>query len=229
MGLVSALSKNLSRKTSVTGALLLCGAALAMLLESARFLVVDRPMVSDAILVLGGGSELRTAKAVQLLHAGYGKRILIDSEDSTPYLGLTEADRLKIFVERAFPKAANQIQLCPGRGDSTQSEVADVRACLHQSNIRKVLVVTSDYHTRRALWTLNRYLSQYHWSVAAVSDESTFDIHWWKQSRWTMTNLTELQKLLWWEVVDRWRHPGLNGRVIENYSSPLASSYSPQH
>ena len=65
-----------------------------MLLESARFLVVDRPMVSDAILVLGGGPELRTAKAVQLLRAGYGKRILIDSEDSTPYLGLTEGSHL---------------------------------------------------------------------------------------------------------------------------------------
>jgi uncharacterized SAM-binding protein YcdF (DUF218 family) len=181
-------------------------------------------MVSDAILVLGGGPELRTAKAVQLLRAGYGKRILIDSEDTTPYLGITEADRLRTFVETVFPKAAAQIQVCPARGDSTQSEMADVFACLQRLQIRNVLVVTSDYHTRRALWTLNRYLPQYRWSIAAVHDREVFDIEWWKEPQWAVTNLTELQKLLWWEVVDRWRAVGLNGNLREKRSSPLASS-----
>jgi hypothetical protein len=137
VGLVSALSKNLSRKTSVTGALLLCGAALAMLLESARFLVVDRPMVSDAILVLGGGPELRTAKAVQLLRAGYGKRILIDSEDSTPYLGLTEADRLKIFVERAFPKPPTKSNSVPDAAiPPSQKWLTCVLACTSPTSAR---------------------------------------------------------------------------------------------
>ena len=32
-----------------------------------------------------------------------------------------------------------------------------------------------------------------------------FGLPWWKDREWAKTYLTEVQKLLWWELWDRWR------------------------
>ena len=72
--------------------------------------------------------------------------------------------------------------------------------------LSRVLLVTSDYHSRRALSVLRQELPQYHWSIAAVHDSSVFLAeHWWQRREWAKTALMEWMKLVWWEAVDRWR------------------------
>jgi uncharacterized SAM-binding protein YcdF (DUF218 family) len=67
------------------------------------------------------------------------------------------------------------------------------------------LLVTSDYHTRRALGIFKHELRRHDISVAAASDPSQFGNAWWKHRQWAKTNFDEWLKLVWWKVVDRWR------------------------
>jgi uncharacterized SAM-binding protein YcdF (DUF218 family) len=66
------------------------------------------------------------------------------------------------------------------------------------------LLVTSDYHTRRALSTFNRVLPR-DYSIAAVFDAREFGVQWWRHREWAKMNFDEWLKLIWWELVDRWR------------------------
>jgi uncharacterized SAM-binding protein YcdF (DUF218 family) len=80
-----------------------------------------------------------------------------------------------------------------------------VSNCLGPS-VTRVLLVTSDYHTRRALDTFRRQLPQYHFSIVAVHDNSSFSpIGWWRRRQWAKTTVLEWSKLVWWKLVDRWK------------------------
>jgi uncharacterized SAM-binding protein YcdF (DUF218 family) len=67
-----------------------------------------------------------------------------------------------------------------------------------------VLLVTADYHTRRAMSIFSRMLPQYRWSIAAAEDPSIFGKNCWENREWAKHTATEWSKLLWWEEVDRW-------------------------
>lgn len=95
--------------------------------------------------------------------------------------------------------------MCPITGFSTNAEVDDVSRCLQSLGAHRVLIVTSDYHTRRALTIFSHHLPQYHFNVAAARDPSRFGTSWWTNREWAKVTLDEWMKLLWWEVVDRWR------------------------
>ena len=76
---------------------------------------------------------------------------------------------------------------------------------LHPNPISSVLLVTSDFHTRRALSIFKSRLPNYRWSVAACRDDSVFQPDWWRRREWAKTAFMEWTKLIWWEAVDRWR------------------------
>jgi hypothetical protein len=56
--------------------------------NAGRILVVDTPERSDVILVLAGETEHRTARALELLGQGYGRRVLIDVPATRSSMGL---------------------------------------------------------------------------------------------------------------------------------------------
>jgi uncharacterized SAM-binding protein YcdF (DUF218 family) len=66
-------------------------------------------------------------------------------------------------------------------------------------------LVTSDYHTRRAISIFRHMVLGYGYSVAAAFDSREFGVRWWEHREWAKTNLGEWTKLVWWELVDRWR------------------------
>ena len=89
---------------------------------------------------------------------------------------------------------------------STAEETVAAAACLQSLQAHRILLVTSDYHTRRALAIFRHRLPQYEWSVAAAPDESTYGTEWWRRGAWAKTWWSEAQRLAWWELVDRWRY-----------------------
>ena len=95
--------------------------------------------------------------------------------------------------------------MCPVSGNSTQEEARHLADCLRPAGPRRVLLVTSDFHTRRAFQIVRKRLPQYRWSVAASHNASDFGVNWWQHREWAKTTLLEWTKLLWWEAVDRWR------------------------
>jgi uncharacterized SAM-binding protein YcdF (DUF218 family) len=80
-----------------------------------------------------------------------------------------------------------------------------VARCLQPLNVHRVLIVTSDYHTRRALSIYSRRLPQYQWSVAAARNPAQFGNAWWTDREWAKVAFDEWSKLIWWEAVDRWK------------------------
>jgi uncharacterized SAM-binding protein YcdF (DUF218 family) len=76
---------------------------------------------------------------------------------------------------------------------------------MKKAGATSAIIVTSDFHTRRALEIFRKRLPQYHWSVAASSAPANAAEKYWKHRWWAKTVIDEWEKYLWWEVVDRWR------------------------
>jgi uncharacterized SAM-binding protein YcdF (DUF218 family) len=187
--------------------------ALALALPRAgSYLVVDRPVPSDAIVVLAGDSgDKRLNRGLQALKTGLGRELFIDADDRSPAFGKTVAQSAQTYIETLPPEQAARVHVCPLAAKSTFAEAAEAARCLAPLRPRRVLIVTSDYHTRRALSIFQRRLSQYEWSVAAAYNEVEFRQDYWNNREWLKTTLLEWQKLAYWELVERWKSPDHSG------------------
>jgi uncharacterized SAM-binding protein YcdF (DUF218 family) len=187
-------------------AVIIAAGAILLLVRSGTYLIVDHPEKSDVIVVLGGDrNDVRYWRGIELLRAGYGHQMVVDAGTELMY-GRTYAEHAADFAARTSGELAPQISVCTIKYDSTLLEAADLAGCLAQlqPTPRTALIVTSDYHTRRALSIFSKRLPQYRWSVTAARDDYFFGQPWWKRREWAKINLTEWQKLLWWEMWERW-------------------------
>jgi len=175
---------------------------LAAAANCGKFLVVNQPRKSDVIVVLAGETDRRPARGIELLDQGYASRLILDAPADTKLYQWDQAGLARKYVE-GLPQAGS-ITVCPVYGHSTRDEAQDVSRCLQGVSVRSVLLVTSDFHTRRALSIFNRVLPA-DYSVAAAFDAREFGVQWWRHREWAKTNLEEWTKLIWWELVDRWR------------------------
>jgi uncharacterized SAM-binding protein YcdF (DUF218 family) len=174
----------------------------------AAYLVLDSPDRADAIVVLGGDeNDYRYYRALQLSKDEYSQLVFVDSNTDQVKFGRTLAVQEEEFIRRSAGALGGHVRVCPIQGDSTDGETEYVQRCLEFRGVASVVLVTSDFHTRRALSIFRRRLPQYHWSVAAARDQSKFGEKWWRQREWAKTTLLEWFKLIWWETVDRWRNP----------------------
>ncbi len=183
--------------------LLLIIAAFVFASQAARLLVVDAPEKSDAIVVLAGETKARPARALDLLRQGMAAQVFLDVEtrDRIYDQQLTEIAQR---YANTLPDA-NHVTVCPIEGFSTLAEADDAAKCLQSANAHRVLIVTSEFHTRRSLIIFRHRLPQYQFSVAAARNPSQFGDAWWTNREWAKTTFDEWLKLLWFEVVDRWR------------------------
>jgi uncharacterized SAM-binding protein YcdF (DUF218 family) len=182
---------------------LLFGAAFFLLSRAGSFLVINAPQRSDVMVVLeGSAGSSRFAQALRLHRLGYAPLILVDADITRDYYGKSEADLLHDYLNRT---GQTGIEVCPTMADSTFAEVADVRRCTKRFGASSAIIVTSDFHTRRALEIFRKRLPQYEWSVAASSAPANAAEQYWKHRWWAKTVIDEWEKYLWWELVDRWR------------------------
>jgi uncharacterized SAM-binding protein YcdF (DUF218 family) len=171
-----------------------------------QYLVMDHPAKVDAIVVLAGDrNDRRFSRGLELLRNGYAPRMLVDANSDMIFFGRTPVE-LEDQLIRSLNLNVDQVRVCPTQGDSTDEETRYVAQCLHHDQIRGVLLVTSDFHTRRALSIFRRRLPEYRWSVAAARDDSVFNQKWWQRREWAKTAFLEWTKLIWWDAVDRWHH-----------------------
>jgi hypothetical protein len=186
--------------------LVLVTGAVWIIRESGRMLVIDQPKKSDAIIVLEGDrNDVRYRRGMELLRAGYAPTLLLDASDDTFVYGRRPTDLAAQFIQSTAGEFREHVLVCPIAEDSTLAETKYVQRCLEQRGARSVLLVTSDYHTRRAYSIFTHRLPQYAWSVAAAHDNYVFGEKWWLNREWAKTALTEYQRLFWWEQVERWR------------------------
>ncbi len=100
--------------------------------------------------------------------------------------------------------APASVSICPIDGLSTKEEAQDVQGCLIRGEER-ILIVTSDFHTRRALNVFRREIPGHAYSVAASQDDEQFGVRWWSHRQWAKTFVDEWLRLIWWKAVDQWQ------------------------
>jgi uncharacterized SAM-binding protein YcdF (DUF218 family) len=172
-------------------------------LNAGRALVVDAPQPSDLILVLAGETEHRPAHALELLHQGFGKRVLIDVPAEVKIYDTVQLDVAEKYVQN-LPDSAS-VRICPIVGLSTREETHDVEKCLTPEDGSRILIVTSDFHTGRALSIFRHELRGKTFSVAAAHEPTEFGTRWWTHRQWAKTFVGEWTKVIWWNCIDRWR------------------------
>jgi DUF218 domain len=182
----------------------LLGCVLAVLLAKAgSFLIVDAPRPSDVILVLAGETDRRPERGLQLLAQGYGRRMVLDVPTNAKLYEFTQIQLAQKYVQD-LPQGA-LVNVCPIHGLSTKDESKDAEKCLIREGGKRVLIVTSDFHTRRALDIFRREVPEYEYSVAASRNEQKFGVRWWTQREWAKIFVDEWLRFIWWKAVDQWR------------------------
>ena len=196
-------SQRIQRPTSrKVGAGLVGLFVLIFAMGSGRFLVVDLPRRSDVIVVLAGETYWRPTRAFELLDSGYASRLILDVPADARIYQWTQPELAEKYIQ-GLPDSKS-ISICAIHGVSTKEEASEAGRCLESMGASDVLLVTSDFHTRRALSTFIREVPSHHYSVAAAYDPREFGIQWWRHREWAKTNLYEWMRLAWWELIDRW-------------------------
>jgi DUF218 domain len=170
--------------------------------ESGNFLVINNPQKSDAILVLAGETDRRPARALELLDHGYARRLVLDVPADAKVYDSTVVDLAQKWAG-SLPQAP-AIVVCPIHGLSTKAEATEAADCLRKAGGTSTLLVTSDFHTRRARSIFRCRIPGRTFEVAAAYDPIQFGGQWWRHRQWAKTNLDEWLRLLWWQLVDRW-------------------------
>lgn len=118
---------------------------------------------TDALVVLSGSAAYaeRAAEAARLYREGRAPLVLLN--DDGVQGGWSEAEqRNPRFVELAAMDLrrggvpAESITVLDARPTNTHEEAEAARAYAAERGFRSLLVVTSSYHSRRALWTWRR-------------------------------------------------------------------------
>lgn len=183
--------------------------ALAMILVLSLFaanagniLVVNGPQRSDLIVVLAGETDTRPALGLDLLHHGFAQRLLLDVPADARIFDTTAIQIAQAYIQK-LPDAP-RVAICPIQGLSTKQEAHDLVGCLEHESASRILIVTSDYHTRRALSIFRHEIPGKSFSVVAARDAKQFGAHWWTHRQWAKMCLDEWLRTIWWNLIERW-------------------------
>lgn len=167
-----------------------------LLTLAGRVLVEDNaPSRADAILVLGGDDlGTRIVKAAELAKQGYSPYVLVSGP---PNLLGHDSDGTIEFAERKGYAASlfHPVWLPPGT-DSTRSEATFLGNYLRAHQIKHILLVTSNYHTRRAARLWRKQASWIAVTVIAAPDPFFTPDGWWKSRTGQKTCFLEWTKTI---------------------------------
>ncbi len=187
--------------------LAVCWVSTAPLL--AARLIVEQPLERvDAIFVLGGSAayKQRAEQAAMYYTSGISARILLS--DDGERAGWSQAEQTNLpFIELARRELVRQgvppdaiIQL-PGEQTGTQSEAETLASVADELQIRSVLIVTSPYHTRRAVSTFRKIMPGLTIGIAStpLGRESPQPDWWWiYSSGWRDVGAEYVKSLGYW-------------------------------
>lgn len=130
-----------------------------------RCLVVAVPMEkADALIVLGGEPLARPLEAARLYRNGVAPRVFVT--------GLGDAVRNRqVLMAGGVPSSAITME---SKAVSTYMNAVLLKPMLEAAGVRTALIITSPFHTRRALATFRKILPGITFGVTEAS------IGWWK-------------------------------------------------
>ncbi|MFL6451565.1 MAG: YdcF family protein [Bryobacteraceae bacterium] len=159
-----------------------------------RFLVEnDKPQKADAIVVLGGDDfGTRIIKAAQLVTAGYSPYVLVSGPRSL--LGHESDETIEYAHRQGYPTSL--FRSLTHDLNSTRSEAALIDDYLREHGARKILLVTSNFHTGRAARLLRKDAPQLWVIPIAAPDPSFTPDGWWETRDGRKTFLLEWLKTI---------------------------------
>ena len=181
-----------------------------LLVWSGTLLIADvEPFQADAIVILGGGGPDRAREAADLFNDGLAPRVVITREEAPDnYRELAELGIALVLPHENYLRVLNGFGVTDAdivRIEDTSSESMDelrgVRQFALDRGWSRLIVVTSNYHSRRAL-LITDYVFDAEWQIAVVGSRySEFRPNgWWREVRHVRTFLIEFQKLLAYEL-----------------------------
>jgi uncharacterized SAM-binding protein YcdF (DUF218 family) len=180
--------------------------------------IVEDPLErSDAIIVLSGDNFYadRATRAAELYRRGMAPVVVASGRRLRPFAGIAEL-MVRDLSERGVPK--DKIEAFAQDADNTREEAQALAQLAARKKWRNVIVVTSNYHTRRARYIFDRvFPSTVKVRVASAPDED-FDPEQWWQHRKSIKQLTrEMAGLVVavWELMGRGRASGISQSIVE--------------
>jgi len=178
----------------------------------AKFLITESPLdKADAIVILGGSATYkeRAHEAARLLHEGRSQLILITNDNMRGPWSSAEQRNL-YYYERSFDElrnagiAAQNIEVVMDPVASTYEEAQVVRDYAQQHGLKAILIVTSAYHSRRALWVFSRVFRDTGIRIGLVTarpgEESPPPATWWLSARGWRLVPTEYVKMVYYVI-----------------------------
>lgn len=149
---------------------------------------------ADAVVVLSGDSGFRILKAIELYHTGYANKMIISGNKiyntSHPQL-MSQLAQIKLVPYHNIFLEEHSL--------STWDHPRYIEPILTQQNFKKLIVVTSYFHTKRVRHIFNQYYKEKNVSIIVVGAYDGIDYnHWWKDHNMTEAILIEWAKTIWY-------------------------------
>jgi uncharacterized SAM-binding protein YcdF (DUF218 family) len=177
--------------------------------------VLDDPASpADAMIILSDDDFIgsRATKTADLYHEGRAPKIIASGRMMRPYAGVGELMQ-RDLTDRGVPASA--IEIYRHNATDTLDEAQTLRSLVVQKKWQHVVIVTSNYHTRRARYIFQKVFPQGVQVDVAAAKDPAFDISdWWEHKPGIKAFLHELVGMLEakWEL--RHTEPTI-GTIIE--------------
>jgi uncharacterized SAM-binding protein YcdF (DUF218 family) len=152
------------------------------------------PQKADAALVLAGdGWGYRVLTAAQLAREGFVPKVLVSGPDGA--YGLHECDlAIPFVVKHGYPES--YFVHMENSARSTVAEAQAVLPVIRRMGLKRIIVVTSNYHTRRAGRIYRGLAPDLTILTVAAPDKNFTTDGWWHDREGQKTFLVEWEKTL---------------------------------
>jgi uncharacterized SAM-binding protein YcdF (DUF218 family) len=159
----------------------------------------EPPRKADAILIAAGDSRgNRILKGAELVREGYAPKAIVSGPEGL--YGFYECDLAIQFAERAgYPES--YFTAFPNHALSTHEEAQAAAREFRDLGVKRVLLVTSNYHTRRAGNLFRAAAPDVAFTVVAAPDRHFQPRGWWRDREGRKTFSIE-----WMKTVAEWLH-----------------------
>jgi len=151
-------------------------------LAGSFWIVDETPAPADAIVVLGDDNfnADRAARAAQLYRAGWAPRVVASGRFLRPYASIAELE-VHDLEDRGVP-AADVVRFTH-KAQNTREETAALAQLISSRGWKRILLVTSNYHTRRSRYLAERQFPPGTGLRVVAAPDSDYDPQGWWRTR----------------------------------------------
>jgi uncharacterized SAM-binding protein YcdF (DUF218 family) len=144
------------------------------------WIVNESPQASDAIVILGDDNYQgdRAARAAELFHAGWAPRVVASGRFLRPYASIAQLEEHDL---ESHGVSAAAIVRFEHHAENTREEAVALSQLISARGWKRILLVTSNYHTRRSEYIFERTLPAGAVLCVIAAPDSEYDPgNWWR-------------------------------------------------